>query len=39
MLRFDVGGERWGLVEAYRLDPRPFDAASLAGVRGLARID
>jgi len=39
MLPFDVGGERWGLVEAYRLDARPFDAASLAAARTLARLD
>ena len=39
MLRFDVGSERWGLVEVYRLDARPFDAASLAGARALARLD
>jgi transcriptional regulator with GAF, ATPase, and Fis domain len=39
LLPFDVGGERWGLVEAYRLDARPFDAASLAVARGLARLD
>jgi transcriptional regulator with GAF, ATPase, and Fis domain len=39
MLPFDVGRERWGLVEAYRLEPRPFDAASLAAAHGLARLD
>lgn len=39
MLPFDVGGERWGLVEAYRVDARPFDAALLAAAGALARID
>ena len=39
MLPFDVGGERWGLVEAYRLDARPFDAALLAAAAALARLD
>jgi transcriptional regulator with GAF, ATPase, and Fis domain len=39
MLPFDVGGERWGLVEAYRLDARPFDAATVADARRLARVD
>jgi len=39
MLPFDVGGERWGLVEAYRLEPRPFDAPVLASAAALARID
>ena len=39
MLRFDVGGERWGLVEAYRLDARGFDAGAVAAARGLARFD
>jgi GAF domain len=38
MLPFDVAGERWGLVEAYRLDARPFDAASLADARVLAQL-
>ena len=39
MLPFDVGGERWGLVEAYRLEARPFDASALAAARSLARLD
>lgn len=39
MLPFEVGGEPWGLVEAYRLDARAFDDASLADARGLARLD
>lgn len=39
MLRFDVAGERWGLVEAYRLDARPFAADVLAGARTSARLD
>ena len=39
MLPFDVGGERWGLLEAYRVDARAFDEASLAAARGLARLD
>jgi hypothetical protein len=39
MLRFDVGGEPWGLVEAYRLDARPFDDASLAHAGALTRLD
>jgi transcriptional regulator with GAF, ATPase, and Fis domain len=39
MLPFDVGRERWGLVEAYRLDARPFDDAALTAARGLTRLD
>jgi transcriptional regulator with GAF, ATPase, and Fis domain len=39
MLPFDVGGERWGLVEAYRVDARPFDAALLGDAGALARLD
>jgi transcriptional regulator with GAF, ATPase, and Fis domain len=39
MLPFDVGGERWGLVEAYRLDARPFDPPLLAAAGALARLD
>ena len=39
MLPCDVGGERWGLVEAYRVDARPFDAALLGGAGALARLD
>jgi GAF domain-containing protein len=39
MLRFDVGGEPWGLVEAYRLDARPFDGAALAHAGALTRLD
>jgi transcriptional regulator with GAF, ATPase, and Fis domain len=37
MLPFDVGGERWGLVEAYRLEARRFDGAALADARRLTR--
>jgi GAF domain-containing protein len=25
MLPFDLGGERWGLIEVYRREPVPFD--------------
>lgn len=39
MLPFDLARERWGLVEAYRLDARPFDAATLAAAHRLARLD
>jgi hypothetical protein len=39
MLPCDVGGERWGLVEAYRVDARPFDAALLGDAGALARLD
>jgi hypothetical protein len=39
MLRFDVGGEPWGLVEAYRRDARPFDGAALAHAGALTRLD
>ena len=27
MLRLDLGGEPWGLVEIYREEPRAFQAA------------
>jgi hypothetical protein len=39
MFRFEVAGDRWGLVEAYRLDARPFHPAALAAARALARLD
>ncbi len=38
MLPFDVGGERWGLVELYRTDVRPFGPDEIEIARSLARI-
>ena len=38
MLRFDVRGERWGLVEVYRRDARRFDDGDLALARGLTTL-
>jgi transcriptional regulator with GAF, ATPase, and Fis domain len=39
MLPFDVTGARWGLVELYRQDPRPFGPDEIATARSLARIE
>ena len=38
MLPLEVTGERWGLVEVYRRDVRPFDDADVSVARELARI-
>jgi hypothetical protein len=38
MLPFDVAGERWGLVELYRRDVRPFGETEIAAARAAARI-
>jgi transcriptional regulator with GAF, ATPase, and Fis domain len=36
MLRFDLGGEPWGLVEVYRHDVRAFDEDEIATALDLA---
>jgi len=33
-----VGGETWGLVEVYRIEPRPFDDAAKQAAVELSRI-
>jgi hypothetical protein len=38
MLPFDLRGTRWGLVEVYRDDVRPFSAGEVARARALAQI-
>jgi GAF domain-containing protein len=38
MTPLEVAGERWGLVEVYRRDARPFGADAVEVARGLARI-
>jgi transcriptional regulator with GAF, ATPase, and Fis domain len=39
MLPFDVAGARWGLVELYRRDARPFGPQEIETARSLAHID
>jgi hypothetical protein len=36
MLRFDLGGEPWGLVEIYRRAVRPFDETEVAAAREIS---
>ena len=38
MLPFDLAGERWGLVELYRREVRPFSAAEIAAARAAAHL-
>lgn len=38
MVPFELRGARWGLVEVYRRDVRPFTSAEVAAARRLARL-
>jgi hypothetical protein len=38
MLRLDLNGATWGLVEVYRLDTRPFDADDVSRASELTRL-
>ena len=38
MVPFELRGERWGLVELYRTDVRPFSADEVATARALAHL-
>jgi len=38
MLRLDLNGTTWGLVEVYRLDTRPFDADDVSRASELTRL-
>jgi GAF domain-containing protein len=39
MLPFELGGERWGLIEVYRADPRPFESGDVSRAVELSRVD